>query len=143
MYQLVPDKATGVSRWAYLDRKQPHTHDVRALAPLQRPDAEPLLLSGGNDGQVVLYSMPRFLKEHPIRQSKSPQLPLLQLASGVAPGCLMQATQRRISLWQLGRAAGGAAGALGDDAAGRDAGGHAWSRRSVAVLVSTPAAANQ
>lgn len=105
MYQRVQDKATGVPRWTYIDRKQPHTHDVRSLATLLRPEADPLLLSGGNDGQIVLYSMPRFLQEHPIRQSRSPQLPLLQLSTGDGPAVLMQVHQREVSLWQLGRAA--------------------------------------
>jgi hypothetical protein len=118
LFHLVPDKATGVPHWVFLDRKQPHTHDVRSLTPLLRPDAEPLLLSGGNDGQVVLYSLERFLKEHPTRQSKSPQRPLLQLACGGHPARLLHVQQRTLSVWQLGRAVHSQALHGGDAAAG-------------------------
>jgi hypothetical protein len=104
LFHLVPDKATGVPHWVFLDRKQPHSHDVRTLTALLRPDSDPLLLSGGNDGQVVLYSLERFLKEHPTRQSRSPQRPLLQLACGGLPARLLHAQQRMLSVWELGRA---------------------------------------
>lgn len=107
MYQAVPDKTTGTTRWTYLDRKQPHSHDVRALAALQPRDSDPLLLSGGNDGQIMLFNMPNFLKQHPYRQSKAPQRPLLQLSSAGGPAVLMAVQQRQIQLWQLGRAAEG------------------------------------
>ncbi|KAF8071219.1 UTP4 [Scenedesmus sp. PABB004] len=109
VFQLVPDKATGTSAWAYLDRKAPHTHDVRALAVLPRPGGAEggLLISGGNDGALVLYDCERFLKQHPTRQSKTPQRPLLALAPprGGAPAALLHAAGRRLSVWQLGRAA--------------------------------------
>ncbi|WIA12120.1 hypothetical protein OEZ85_012193 [Tetradesmus obliquus] len=116
LFHLVPDKATGAPHWVFLDRKQPHTHDVRSLTPLLRPDSDPLLLSGGNDGQLVLYSLERFLKEHPTRQSKSPQRPLLQLAAGLAPARLLHVQGRTLSLWQLGRAVRSQALAGGDAA---------------------------
>lgn len=104
LFHRVPDKATGVPAWVYLDRKQPHTHDVRSLAVLTRPDSHPMLISGGNDGQLVLYSLDRFLKEHPTRQSKSPQVPLLQLSCGRHPARLLHVHQHTLSIWQLGRA---------------------------------------
>lgn len=99
------DTSTGDTQWKYLDRKQPHSHDVRALATLQPSDSEPVLVSGGNDGQIILYSMPNFLKQHPSRQSKAPQRPILQLSQTVQPAVVMQVQQRQIQLWQLGRAA--------------------------------------
>eukprot|EP00879_Flechtneria_rotunda_P030344 GHRR01032967.1.p1 GENE.GHRR01032967.1~~GHRR01032967.1.p1 ORF type:complete len:430 (+),score=210.10 GHRR01032967.1:1511-2800(+) len=52
----------------------------------------------------MLYSVPRFLKEHPIRQSKAPQAPLLQLSTACRPVVLLQAYQQELRLWQLGRA---------------------------------------
>jgi hypothetical protein len=121
----VPDKATGVPHWVFLDRKQPHSHDVRSLTALLRPDSDPLLLSGGNDGQVVLYSLERFLKEHPTRQSKSPQRPLLQLACEGHPARLLHAQQRTLSVWELGRAVRSQA-LLGGEAAGEDDLRHAY-----------------
>lgn len=106
-FHLVPDKSTGVMNWVYLDRKQPHTHDVRSLAVLERPDYHPLLISGGVDGQLVMYNLDRFLKEHPTRQSKTPQRPLLQLSGGGGgdgvPAQLMQVQQHTINIWQLGK----------------------------------------
>jgi hypothetical protein len=120
LFHLVPDKATGVPHWVYLDRKQPHTHDVRSLTPLLRPDSDPLLLSGGNDGQIVLYSLERFLKEHPTRQSKSPQRPLLQLATAGHPARLLHAAQRSLSVWQLGRAVASQALQAGEAAGGQE-----------------------
>jgi hypothetical protein len=122
LFHLVPDKATGVPHWVFLDRKQPHSHDVRSLTALLRPDSDPLLLSGGNDGQLVLYSLERFLKEHPTRQSKSPQRPLLQLACGGHPARLLHAQQRTLSVWELGTAVRSQA-LLGGEAGGE----RAWS----------------
>jgi U3 small nucleolar RNA-associated protein 4 len=51
--------ADGAAQWAYLDSKRPHTHDVRALALVAREGEEPLLVSAGNDTQLVLYNVPR------------------------------------------------------------------------------------
>lgn len=103
-FHLVPDKATGTPHWIYIDRKQPHTHDVRSLAVLERPEFHPLLISGGDDGQLVLYHLERFLKEHPTRQSKTPQRPLLQLSSGSSATRLLHVQQHTINIWQLGTA---------------------------------------
>ncbi len=48
--------------WTYIDSKRPHTHDVRTLVLVQRRAAQPLLLSGGNDAQLIAYVAPLFLK---------------------------------------------------------------------------------
>ncbi len=106
LFSLQPSKATGVDCWTYLDRKAPHTHDVRALALLERLEAAPLLLSAGNDGCVVLYPAGRFLAEHPIRQSRTPQAPLLVLGNtaGSTPVPLLHTARRRLGVWRLGRA---------------------------------------
>lgn len=48
--------------WTYIDTKRPHTHDVRMLLLVQRPAASPLLLSGGNDAQLIAYDANAFLK---------------------------------------------------------------------------------
>jgi hypothetical protein len=72
LFQRVADPTTGAATWAYLEYKAPHTHDVRALALLPARGAgvgegegegeEALLLSGGNDGQLIMYPAERFTK---------------------------------------------------------------------------------
>jgi len=63
VFKCVKDSTTGADRWTYLAHKSPHTHDVRALATAQRgAHAEELLLSGGVDGQLVLYPAHRILE---------------------------------------------------------------------------------
>lgn len=63
VFKRVQDAATGSDRWAYLAHKSPHTHDVRALASAPRgADADELLLSGGVDGQLVVYPAHRILQ---------------------------------------------------------------------------------
>lgn len=52
----------GVSEWAYVDCKRPHTHDVRALALVAAPDRPTLIISGGNDTLLVACSVDRFVK---------------------------------------------------------------------------------
>lgn len=75
LFQRVPDPTSGTTTWAYLEYKAPHTHDVRALAMLPARGAgagegegegeEALLLSGGNDGQLIMYPAERFTKVGP------------------------------------------------------------------------------
>lgn len=69
MFQREFDATTHSSKWVYLHYKQPHTHDVRTLTVLQRPDDDPVLISGANDGQLVMYPVPRFLK---VRAASAP-----------------------------------------------------------------------
>lgn len=40
--------------------KRPHTHDVRALCVVCLPDEDPVLVSGGNDAQLLVHSIPRY-----------------------------------------------------------------------------------
>lgn len=119
----MPDGVTGTDRWAYLAHKSPHTHDVRALATAVRSEGDELLLSGGVDGQIVAYPAHRITQEHPVRLSKAPQAPLLQLSHGAPGGAprLMLAQGRRISLWRAGRTA--ARGSC-NDAAGSEVAAH-------------------
>ncbi|KAI8468075.1 MAG: quinon protein alcohol dehydrogenase-like superfamily [Monoraphidium minutum] len=115
VFRRVDDAASGATRWAYLAHKSPHTHEVRALAAAPRGGgADELLLSGGADGQLVLYPALRVLQEHPVRLTKAPQAPLLQLAPSAPGGAprLLVAQRRTLSLWRLGRAAPGAAAPL-------------------------------
>ena len=47
-------------RWEYLQSKRPHTHDVRVLTVFSPSGGDAFLLSGGNDTQMLLHSVPRF-----------------------------------------------------------------------------------
>ena len=49
----VPADAAG---WAYIDCKRPHTHDVRTLLTLASAGEAPLMLSAGNDAQLLAHS---------------------------------------------------------------------------------------
>ncbi len=40
--------------------KRPHTHDVRTLCMVSLPDEDPVLVSGGNDAQLLAHSVPRY-----------------------------------------------------------------------------------
>ena len=44
----------------HAESKRAHTHDVRCLAVAAAPGAEPLLISAGNDAQVLVHSVRRF-----------------------------------------------------------------------------------
>ncbi|KAK9855784.1 hypothetical protein WJX84_010494 [Apatococcus fuscideae] len=104
-------------RWAHLESKRPHTHDVRALAVLHVPGHHPLLASAGNDAQILVSRIPRFQQEHPIRVCQTPQRPLMQLsrvpspvstadeATGVVspPALLLNGQRRQLDIWQLGQ----------------------------------------
>ena len=40
--------------------KRPHSHDVRTLCVARLPDHDPVLISGGNDAQLLVHSVPRY-----------------------------------------------------------------------------------
>lgn len=44
------------------ESKRPHTHDVRTLAVASTSGAEPVLISAGNDAQILAHSVPRFVQ---------------------------------------------------------------------------------
>jgi U3 small nucleolar RNA-associated protein 4 len=50
--------------WAFLSSKRPHTHDVRAMCVVQSRsgEAEPQLLTGGNDVVLMKHSVAKFLR---------------------------------------------------------------------------------
>ena len=50
----------GSQRWAFLEARRPHTHDVRAAAIVAPPGADPLLVTGGHDAVLIAHSVPRF-----------------------------------------------------------------------------------
>ena len=58
--------------WAYTVCKRPHTHDVKAMAMASGP-AGSVLLTGGNDAQLLAYPAHAFRKRHPVRVVSVPQ----------------------------------------------------------------------
>lgn len=49
-------------RWVHSQSKRPHSHDVRTLCVACLPDQDPVLVSGGNDAQLLVHSIPRYTK---------------------------------------------------------------------------------
>ena len=47
-------------RWVHSQSKRPHSHDVRTLCVARLPDQDPILISGGNDAQLLVHSVPRY-----------------------------------------------------------------------------------
>ncbi|KAK9825655.1 hypothetical protein WJX81_005809 [Elliptochloris bilobata] len=96
--------SAGSQRWAFLEARRPHTHDVRAAAVVSPPGAEPLLVTGGHDAVLIVHSVPRFQQEHPVRVGRCPQPPLLAVAAAACPERLVAAHGRGVDVWQLGAA---------------------------------------
>ena len=67
--------------WAYTTCKRPHTHDVKAMAMASGP-AGAVLLTGGNDAQLLAYHAHAFRKRHPVRVVSVPQRTPLALTGG-------------------------------------------------------------
>jgi U3 small nucleolar RNA-associated protein 4 len=91
------DDAQGMNRWTFTGAKRPHTHDVRALAMAAAPPSEgagskggtngghgggAILLSGGNDAQLLAYPAASFRKRHPVRVVSVPQRTPLAMTGG-------------------------------------------------------------
>lgn len=47
-------------RWVHAESKRPHSHDVRALTVAAVPGLDPVLISAGNDAQILVHSVPRY-----------------------------------------------------------------------------------
>ncbi|GAB4822285.1 hypothetical protein N2152v2_009331 [Parachlorella kessleri] len=143
LFQLVKG-GEGPPQWTYLSSKRLHTHDVRAMCVLHgKHTAEPLLLTGGNDTQLLAHSVRRFLKEHPLKVSLCPQCPQCQVSTPAAtaepaprpskslqhqaahprPPRLLVSQRNQLDVWQLGSAGADlAAAAPGLAAAGLEEG---------------------
>lgn len=52
--------SAGSQRWAFLEARRPHTHDVRAAAVVTPPGSDPLLVTAGHDSVLLVHSVPRF-----------------------------------------------------------------------------------
>ena len=88
----------GGAAWSFVDKKRPHSHDVKALAL-----AGGVLFSGGNDARLLSYAAPRFAKKHPTVLTTLPQRPHLELAkaAGGAPRLLCQ-QKECVDIWRIG-----------------------------------------
>jgi U3 small nucleolar RNA-associated protein 4 len=94
------DGASGAYKWTFTGTKRPHTHDVRALAMAAAPPSEQsdksgkssvgnaghrggaVLLSGGNDAQLLAYPAEKFRKRHPVRVVSVPQRTPIAMTGG-------------------------------------------------------------
>ena len=69
-----------------MDAKRPHTHDVRVLLVLAALGQSPLMLSAGNDTQLIVHEIYGFAQKHPTRVCRVPQPPLIAApTAGVEP----------------------------------------------------------
>ena len=61
MIDAISDRPVGKpERWVHSQSKRPHSHDVRTLCVARLPDQDPVLISGGNDAQLLVHSVPRY-----------------------------------------------------------------------------------
>ena len=44
----------------FTESKRPHSHDVRTLTVVAVPGGDTILVSAGNDAQILVHSVPRF-----------------------------------------------------------------------------------
>ncbi|CAL5222772.1 g5185 [Coccomyxa viridis] len=104
LYKRVPGNKGKPERWVHSQSKRPHTHDVRALCVVSVPDEDPVLVSGGNDAQLLVHSVPRYTQESPVRVSRCPQAAILRCAGAAQPALLLSAQGLDVHVWQLGAA---------------------------------------
>ena len=114
---LGEDAELGVgNRWTFTGAKRPHTHDVRALAMAAaapsngKGGGDAILLSGGNDTQLLAYPAASFRKRHPVRVVSVPQRTPLAMTGG---GAWTAAKSVKGATTKTGRKKGGAAAGEG------------------------------
>lgn len=107
----------GLPRWLFVDAKRPHTHDVRVLLMLAPDGQQPLMLSAGNDTQLVVQKVNRFTQEHPTRICRVPQAPLVAAPAAATepspstsgggsqqdsqPAALVTAERDHVDVWRI------------------------------------------
>ena len=95
----------------YVDAKRPHTHDVRVLLMLAPAGQAALLLSAGNDAQLVLHQVNSFTRQHPTRVCRVPEPPLVAAppmppANAQGHSAVMATAQRDVmDVWRINVAA--------------------------------------
>lgn len=100
--------AGGLTRFAFSDRRRPHTHDVRSMAVLAPPAAArpggprgASLLTGGNDAELLVHSVDEFTQHHPVRVTAAPCAPAVTFA---ANGRFVVADLGSLDVWQAAHA---------------------------------------
>ena len=104
----VLEKDDGYNKWTYTSSKRPHTHDVRALAMAASPEGDGILISAGNDAQLLAYPAETFRKHHPIRVVSVPQRTPISTSSagGLEPPVLLVEHSRHLDVWRIGESRG-------------------------------------
>lgn len=99
--RLVESGADGARKWVSTDKQRVHTHDVRALAISRAPGSD-LLVSGGIDTQLIVYSADKFGGLGIRRIPPFPHRPFLHMAPEAHALLFQQA--RKLQVWRLGSA---------------------------------------
>ena len=81
------DTSSQQHTWQFTGTKRPHTHDVRTLAMAAAPSGDgasttAVLLSGGNDAQLLAYPALTFRKRHPVRVVSTPERTPIAMTGG-------------------------------------------------------------
>jgi len=96
----------GYNKWTHTASKRPHTHDVRALAMAATSSAEDdgILISGGNDAQILAYNAGSYGKQHPVRVVSVPQKTPISITGvgGPNPPLLLAAHAQWLDVWRIG-----------------------------------------
>ncbi|OUS49586.1 quinon protein alcohol dehydrogenase-like superfamily [Ostreococcus tauri] len=100
------EKEEGYNQWTYTTSKRPHTHDVRALvmAATSSADEDGILISGGNDAQLLAYNAGLFRKQHPVRVVSVPQRTPISITGvgGPNPPLLLAEHAQWLDVWRIG-----------------------------------------
>ena len=96
----------GFNKWTHTASKRPHTHDVRALAMAATSSAEDdgILISGGNDAQILAYNAGSYGKQHPVRVVSVPQKTPISITGvgGPNPPLLLAEHSKWLDVWRIG-----------------------------------------
>ena len=100
------EKQEGYNQWTYTVSKRPHTHDVRALAmaATSSADEDGILISGGNDAQILAYNAGSFRKQHPVRVVSVPQRTPISITGvgGPNPPLVLAEHSKWLDVWRMG-----------------------------------------
>eukprot|EP00638_Chattonella_subsalsa_P015879 CAMPEP_0117825856 /NCGR_PEP_ID=MMETSP0949-20121206/5727_1 /TAXON_ID=44440 /ORGANISM="Chattonella subsalsa, Strain CCMP2191" /LENGTH=721 /DNA_ID=CAMNT_0005665911 /DNA_START=34 /DNA_END=2196 /DNA_ORIENTATION=+ len=95
------NKAKANAQWAIVDSHRPHTHDVKALALCAKGN-KPVLVSGGIDTKLCVYSVGGFGQTRPKRIWPFPYQSIVSVATLPSSQKLVLVQHaQRLDLWQL------------------------------------------